>query len=60
MHGIKQDTKIELEQIKPYSNVYLKNLLEHLYILINILTLTLKPYIKHQNIIIKVLFEVEI
>ena len=32
MHGIKQDTKIELEQIKPYCNVYLKILLEHLYI----------------------------
>ena len=32
MHGIKQDTKIELEQIKPYGNVYLKILLEHLYI----------------------------
>ena len=58
MHGIKQDTKIELEQIKPYGNV--KFYLSIFTFLINILTLTLKLYIKHQNIIIKVLFEVEI
>ena len=52
---IKQYSKIELEQIKPYVNFYLIFLLEHLYIY-QYINFNFKTIHKHQIITIKVFF----
>ena len=50
---IKQYSKIELEQIKPYVNFYLIFLLDYLYILNQYINFNFKTIHKHQIITIK-------